>query len=94
MSLQRKHHNSHVATIFCNRLAKLLQKIVASQKNQHIHHMMGALLAHEMASLAFPNLRVESIDLPKVTLSGSGRERMRRLICIAFTALSRYTELT
>ncbi len=27
---------SHVATIFCNHLAKLLQKIVASQKNQHI----------------------------------------------------------
>ncbi len=26
---------SHVATIFCNHLAKLLQKIIASQKNQH-----------------------------------------------------------
>jgi hypothetical protein len=29
------HKNQHIA-IFCNHLAKLLQKIIASQKNQHI----------------------------------------------------------
>ncbi len=32
----RKTNTSHRATIFCNHLAKLLQKMVASQKNQHI----------------------------------------------------------
>jgi hypothetical protein len=30
-------NTSHVATIFCNHLAKLLQKIITSQENQHIH---------------------------------------------------------
>ncbi len=35
----RKTSTSHVATIFCNHLAKLLQKIIAPQKNQHITHV-------------------------------------------------------
>ncbi len=34
----------HVATIFCNHLAKLLQKIRASQKNQHIMLLLSFVI--------------------------------------------------
>ncbi len=36
MLRSRKTNTSHVATIFCNHLVKLLQKIIASQKDQHV----------------------------------------------------------
>jgi hypothetical protein len=39
-----EHIASHVATIFCNHLANLLQKIVASQKTQHTASQKKRLL--------------------------------------------------
>ena len=43
---QKDQHITHVATIFCNHLAKMLQKIVAFQKTQQCptHRIAHAML--------------------------------------------------
>ncbi len=78
MAFQKNQHfASHVATIFCNHLAKLLQKIIASQKTQHIqekptHHMMLPLWRTKKVALSAlgENLLrnvVQKVDNAKIT---------------------------
>jgi hypothetical protein len=49
---------SHAATIFCNHLAKLLQKIMASEKNQHIASKKNRHIASWHATIFCPLRRL------------------------------------
>ena len=55
---------SHVATILFNHLAKLLQKIIASQKNQNIASHVATILCIILQSFYSPNEDLRRPDKP------------------------------
>ena len=68
-----RKHPSHVATIFCNHLAKFLQKIVASQKHvatifcNHLAKLLQKIIAYKknqthVATIIFCNHRAKLLQ--------------------------------
>jgi hypothetical protein len=51
-----------VATIFCNHLAKLLQKIIASHKNQHIASHVATIFCNHLAKFPHPKRRFRKAE--------------------------------
>ena len=60
---------SHVATIFCNRLAKLLQKIITSQKNQHIASHIATIFCNHLAKLLQKIITSQKTNTSELLLS-------------------------